>query len=73
VRSRCDGCEEKTLEDVGWRFSDATDFLAVSDEERQMLDARVEATGSSSSRFPDPAPRSLRKPSERTLPKSRSS
>jgi transcriptional regulator with XRE-family HTH domain len=30
------------LEAAGWRFGDAADFLGLSDEERQLLDARVE-------------------------------
>jgi predicted XRE-type DNA-binding protein len=30
------------LESAGWRVGDAADFLAMSDEERQLLDARVE-------------------------------
>jgi hypothetical protein len=33
----------KALEAVGWRFGDAADFLGMSDEERHLLDARVEA------------------------------
>jgi transcriptional regulator with XRE-family HTH domain len=35
--------KRKALEAVGWRFGDAADFLAMSDAERQLLDARVEA------------------------------
>jgi transcriptional regulator with XRE-family HTH domain len=31
------------LEAAGWRFGDAADFLGMTDEERQLLDARVEA------------------------------
>src|SRR5437899_1895056 len=31
------------LEATGWRFGDAADFLEMPDEERQLLDARVEA------------------------------
>ncbi|HUE69626.1 MAG TPA: XRE family transcriptional regulator [Pirellulaceae bacterium] len=30
------------LESAGWRVGDAADFLEMSDEERQLLDARVE-------------------------------
>jgi ribosome-binding protein aMBF1 (putative translation factor) len=33
----------KSLETAGWRFGDAADFLQMSEEERQLLDARVEA------------------------------
>jgi hypothetical protein len=35
--------KRKALEAAGWRFGDAADFLGMSDEERQLLDARVEA------------------------------
>jgi hypothetical protein len=35
--------KRKALEAAGWRFGDAADFLEMSDEERQLLDARVEA------------------------------
>jgi transcriptional regulator with XRE-family HTH domain len=35
--------ERKALEAAGWRFGDAADFLGMSDEERQLLDARVGA------------------------------
>jgi transcriptional regulator with XRE-family HTH domain len=35
--------KRKTLEAAGWKFGDAADFLAMSDEERQMLDLRVDA------------------------------
>lgn len=38
-----DSKKRKALEAVGWRFGDAADFLEMPDEERQMLDARVEA------------------------------
>ena len=38
-----DAEKRKALEEAGWRFGDAADFLAMSDEERQMLDVRVEA------------------------------
>jgi transcriptional regulator with XRE-family HTH domain len=35
--------KQKALESAGWRFGDAADFLGMTDEERQLLDARVEA------------------------------
>lgn len=35
--------KRKALETAGWRFGDAADFLGMTDEERQLLDARVEA------------------------------
>lgn len=35
--------KKKALEAAGWRFGDAADFLGMNDEERQLLDARVEA------------------------------
>jgi transcriptional regulator with XRE-family HTH domain len=35
--------KRKALEAAGWRFGDAADFLALTDEERQLLDARIEA------------------------------
>src|SRR5438445_13775734 len=38
-----DTVKRKALEAVGWRFGDAADFLGMTDEERQLLDARVEA------------------------------
>src|SRR6476660_4955072 len=31
----------KALEAAGWKFGDAADFLGMTDEERQLLDARV--------------------------------
>jgi transcriptional regulator with XRE-family HTH domain len=34
--------KRKALERAGWRFGDAADFLEMSDEERQLLDARAE-------------------------------
>lgn len=34
--------KRKALEAAGWKFGDAADFLEMSDEERQLLDARVE-------------------------------
>jgi hypothetical protein len=33
----------KALEAAGWRFGDAADFLGMTDEERQLLETRVEA------------------------------
>lgn len=38
-----DSAKRKALEAGGWRFGDAADFLEMTDEERQLLDARVEA------------------------------
>lgn len=35
--------KRKALEAAGWQFGDAADFLGMTDEERQLLDARVEA------------------------------
>lgn len=35
--------KRKALEAAGWRFGDAADFLEMTDEERQLLDTRVEA------------------------------
>ncbi len=35
--------KRKALEAAGWKFGDAADFLAMTDEERQMLDIRVDA------------------------------
>jgi transcriptional regulator with XRE-family HTH domain len=35
--------KRKALEAAGWRFGDAADFLEMSDEERQLLETRVEA------------------------------
>ncbi len=37
-----DATKRKALEAAGWRFGDAADFLGMSAEERQLLDARVE-------------------------------
>lgn len=34
--------KRKALEAAGWKIGDATDFLEMSPEERQLLDARVE-------------------------------
>jgi predicted XRE-type DNA-binding protein len=33
--------KRKALEAAGWKFGDAADFLELSDEERQLLEARV--------------------------------
>lgn len=35
--------KRKALEAAGWKFGDAADFLAMTDEERQMLDLRINA------------------------------
>ncbi len=35
--------KKRALEAAGWRFGDAADFLGLTGEERQLLDARVEA------------------------------
>ena len=35
--------KKKALEAAGWRFGDAADFLEMTDEERQLLDTRLEA------------------------------
>ncbi len=37
-----DADKRKALEAAGWKFGDAADFLEMTDEERQLLDARVE-------------------------------
>jgi len=37
-----DAIKRKALEAAGWKVGDAADFLGMSDEERQMLDARIE-------------------------------
>jgi hypothetical protein len=37
-----DAAKRKALEAAGWRFGDAADFLGMTDEERQLLDARVD-------------------------------
>ncbi|MGE3315823.1 MAG: XRE family transcriptional regulator [Planctomycetaceae bacterium] len=37
-----DARKRKALEAAGWKFGDAADFLGMSDEERQLLEARVE-------------------------------
>lgn len=36
-----DAAKRKALEEAGWRFGDAADFLEMSSDERQLLDARV--------------------------------
>src|SRR5262245_48478333 len=35
--------KRRALEAAGWKFGDAADFLGMTDEERQMLDLRVDA------------------------------
>jgi predicted transcriptional regulator len=35
--------KRKALQAAGWKFGDAADFLGMSDEERALLDARVQA------------------------------
>lgn len=37
-----DARKRKALEAAGWKVGDAADFLQMSDEERQLLDTRVE-------------------------------
>jgi predicted XRE-type DNA-binding protein len=37
-----DARKRKALEAKGWKFGDAADFLGMTEEERQMLDARME-------------------------------
>jgi predicted XRE-type DNA-binding protein len=37
-----DVTKSKAIEAVGWKLGDAADFLGMSDEERQLLDTRVE-------------------------------
>jgi len=37
-----DADKRKALEVAGWKFGDAADFLEMTDEERQLLDTRVE-------------------------------
>ena len=37
-----DSAKRKALEAAGWKVGDAADFLGMNDEERQLLDARVE-------------------------------
>lgn len=37
-----DAAKRKALEATGWKIGDATDFLEMNAEERQLLDARVE-------------------------------
>jgi ribosome-binding protein aMBF1 (putative translation factor) len=36
-----EAAKRKALESAGWRIGDAADFLEMSDEERQLLEARV--------------------------------
>ena len=36
-----DAAKRKVIEAAGWKVGDAADFLEMSDEERQLLDARV--------------------------------
>jgi hypothetical protein len=36
-----DADKRKALEAAGWKFGDAADFLEMTDDERQLLDARV--------------------------------
>jgi predicted XRE-type DNA-binding protein len=38
-----DARKRKLLEAAGWRFGDAADFLEMTAEERQLLDARINA------------------------------
>ena len=38
-----DAATRKALEAKGWKFGDAAAFLGMTDEERQMLDLRVDA------------------------------
>ncbi len=37
-----DAAKRKALQASGWKFGDAADFLEMSEEERQLLDTRVE-------------------------------
>ncbi|MGA2031904.1 MAG: XRE family transcriptional regulator [Thermoguttaceae bacterium] len=37
-----DSVKRKALEAAGWKVGDAADFLEMNDDERQLLDARVE-------------------------------
>ncbi len=37
-----DATKRKALEAAGWKVGDAADFLEMSDEERQLLDTRVQ-------------------------------
>jgi ribosome-binding protein aMBF1 (putative translation factor) len=41
--STMDATKRKALEAAGWRFGDAAEFLEMTEEERQFLDARIEA------------------------------
>jgi hypothetical protein len=38
-----DSKKQRALVSAGWRFGDAADFLEMTHEEREMLDARVKA------------------------------
>jgi transcriptional regulator with XRE-family HTH domain len=38
-----DALKRRALEEAGWRFGDAADFLSLAEEERQLIDARIEA------------------------------
>jgi len=40
-----DSNKRKLLEAAGWSVGDAADFLGMNDEERQLLEARVELAG----------------------------
>lgn len=40
-RVRLSAIKQKALEAAGWKVGDAAEFLEMSDEERQLLDARV--------------------------------
>lgn len=37
-----DAAKRKALQAAGWRVADAADFLGMDDQERQLLDARVQ-------------------------------
>jgi ribosome-binding protein aMBF1 (putative translation factor) len=37
-----DAAKRKKLEAAGWKVGDAADFLGMNDEERQLLEARIE-------------------------------
>lgn len=37
-----DAAKREAIEAAGWRVGDAADFLGMSDDERQLLDARVQ-------------------------------
>jgi predicted XRE-type DNA-binding protein len=42
ARAALDSTKRKALEAAGWKVGDAADFLNMNDDERQLLDARVE-------------------------------